>query len=145
MGNVFETLSGAQGIRTEGTSAQNIANFNAQVSEKEGEAAKLRSGFDQVQQAKDAERVKSTLRANLGSSGALDSVVATDLLGEQAGESELENLLIGFEGEVADRQAKSKATGQRLQGKAAKASAKSRARQANVGFGIKAASLLAGF
>jgi hypothetical protein len=144
MGQVFEQLSGAQGIRNQGTTANNIAKFNAKVSEQGGKSAQLRAGFGQIQQAKAAERAKSSLRAGLGSAGGLSSDVATDILGTQAGESELENLLIGFEGETANQRAKSQATGQRLQGKAAKAQAKSAARKANVDFGIQLAMMVVG-
>jgi len=144
MGNVYETLSGASGIRAEGTSAQNIAEYNAQVAEQQGKAAKVRSGFDSIQQAKEAERIKSSLRAGLGAAGGLDAPVGTDIIGEQAEESELENLLIGFEGETALSRAKSQATGERLRGKAAKARAKNAARRANINFGIQLAGMAAG-
>lgn len=142
MGGLFETLSGAKGIRAEGQTAQNFAEFNAEVALQEGEAAQLRAQFDQIQQEKAAQRTKSTLRANLGS--ALDSTVASDILGEQAEVSELENLLIGFEGETALAQAKTRATGFRFKGKAAKAASKNAARQSNIKFGIQLASLAAG-
>lgn len=142
MGGLFEQLSGAKGLRAEGRSAQNIANFNAEVAEKQAEAELLRSGFDQIQQAKEAERIKSRLRAGLGAAGGAGSPVAIDLELEQAQELELENLLIGFEGEVKAGRLKSQATLDRLQGKLARQAGKSAARRANVQFG---AQLLTGF
>ena len=144
MGGVFEQLSGAKALRVEGKSAQNIANFNAEVAEQEGKAAQARSGFDQMQQAKEAARIKGAMRAGMGSAGVLGTKGSLGIIGEQARESELENLLIGFEGETAMRQAGSRAEGLRLQGELDRQRGKSAGRRANVGFGIKAATFLAG-
>jgi len=147
MSGLYEQLSGAQGLRVEGKSAQNIANFNAEVAEQEGKAAQARAGFDQIQQEKEAQRIKSRLRAGIGGAGGGGSKVETDILASQAEESELENLLIGFEGEVASQRSKSKATGLRLEGRLARQRAKSAARRANVQFGVQLASIafLSGF
>ena len=141
MGGVFDQLSGAAGLRAEGKSAQNIANFNAAVAEQEGEAAKIKAGFEQQRQAKRGEAIKSTLVAKLGTAGGLDSPVALDIIGEQAEELELENLLIGFEGEVAARRAGNQAEIDRLQGRLAKQKGKNAARRANIQFGTQLAIL----
>ena len=145
MGGVFDTLSGAAGLRAEGKSAQNIAEFNAAVAEQEGEAAKIKAGFEQERQAKRGEAIKSTLVAKLGAAGGLDSPVALDLTAAQAEELELENLLISFEGEVGARRAQSQATLDRLQGRLAKQKGKAAARRANIGFGLQVATLAAPF
>jgi hypothetical protein len=71
--------------------------------------------------------------------------VAGDLVAEQASELELENLLIGFEGEVASQQSLNQAELDRLSGKLSKQRGKAAARGANVGFGIQLASLGASF
>ena len=52
MGGIFETLSGAKGLRAEGKSAQNIATFNAAVAEQEATAARARAKFAQRRQVK---------------------------------------------------------------------------------------------
>jgi hypothetical protein len=145
MGGFYENLSGAKGIRAQGKNQQTIENFKAEVAEAEGEAALIRSGFDQMQQAKEAERIKSSLSAGLGAAGATGSPVAIDLTKEQAAELELENLLIGFEGETANLRAESQAKLDRLQGQLAKSSAKSAARRANVGFGLQLVNTVANF
>lgn len=137
MGGLFETLSGAKGARAAGKSAQNIANFNAAVAEEEAKAAKIKAGFAQKRQAKKAVAAESSLIAKLGEG--LSSDVAGDLLAEQAAESELENLLIGFEGEVAARRAESQAELDRLSGRLAKQRGKSAARAANIKFGTQLA------
>ncbi len=141
MGAIFESLSGARGLRTEGKSAQNIAEFNAKVAEQQAKAEELRSGFDQIQQAKEAERIKSLLSARIGAAGGAGSPVALDIKLEQAEELELENLLIGFEGQVKSQRLRSQATLSRLQGQLAKQRGKSAARRANIGFGLSLASL----
>ncbi len=145
MSGVFESLSGAKGLRVAGKSAQNIAEFNAQVSEERAKAARAKAAFAQKRQAKRGVAAKSALIAKLGTG--LTSPVAADLIAEQAAETELENLLIGFEGEVAAGQAESQAVLDRLQGKLAKQRGKAAGRAANVQFGTQIASLafLSGF
>jgi hypothetical protein len=133
----FEALSGAKGLRAEGKSAQNIANYNAAVSEQEAAAQRQKARFEQERQAKEAERKKSAQIAKIAGAGGLGSPVAADLVAEQAAELELENLLIGYEGEVAAKRAESQATLDRLQGKLAKQRGKNAARAANVGFGMQ--------
>ncbi len=145
MGGLVESLSGAKGLRAEGRSAQNIANFNAQVARQRAKAERIKAKFGQERQAKRAAQIKSALKAKLGKVGGLGSEVALDLATEQAAELELENLLIGFEGEVAAGQAESQAELDILQGRLARQKGKSAARAANVQFAVKSATLLAGF
>ena len=139
MGGLFETLSGAKGLRAEGKSAQNIANFNAAVAEQQAEAESQRAGFASKRQAKKAAEIKSALTAKIAGAGGLGSPVAADLAAEQAAELELEGLLIGFEGEVAAGRAESQAVLDRLKGKAAMARGKSQARAANIKFATQLA------
>ncbi len=141
MSGLFESLSGAKGLRAEGKSAQNIAERNAEVAEQQAKAELLRSGFEQIQAEKEAERIKSRLQAEIGAAGGAGSPVAVDLELEQAKALELENLLIGFEGSVASARLKSQATLDRLQGQLARQRGKSAARRANIGFGLQLASL----
>ncbi len=141
MGGLFESLSGASALRAEGKSAQNIANFNAAVARQTGVAAKAKAKFGQKRQAESAARTKSALIAKIAVGGGLDSPVTADIIAEQAAELELENLLIGFEGEVAAQQAESQAQLDLLQGRLSKAKGKAAARSANVQFGIQLATL----
>ncbi len=144
MSGVFEALSGAKAQRVAGKSAQNIANFNAEVSEQRAKAARAKAAFAQKRQAKRGVAAKSALIAKLGTG--LTSPVAGELIAEQAAETELENLLIGFEGEVAAGQAESQAVLDRLQGKLAKRRGKAAGRAANVQFGTQiGTTLLTGF
>lgn len=98
-------------------SAQNIANYNAAVQEREAKALRQKAAFEQERQAKRAARVKSALTAKVAKAGGLGSPVAADLAAEQAAELELENLLIGYEGEVGEERALSQAELDRLQGR----------------------------
>ncbi len=146
MGGVFDQLSGASALRAEGKSAQNIANFNAAVAKQTGRAAKARAGFAQKRQVETAAKTQSALTAKIAAAGGLDSPVAADILAEQAAESELENLLIGFEGEVASQQAATQAELDKLQGRLSKAKGKATARAANIRFGTQIGkTLLTGF
>lgn len=145
MGGVFDQLSGAAALRAEGKSAQNIANFNAAVAEEQGKAARARAGFASKRQAKRAAKIKSALTAKIAVAGGLGSPVAADLAAEQAAELELENILIGFEGEVEARRAETQAELDRLQGRLSKAKGKAAARQANIQFGLQLASFAPGF
>ncbi len=154
MSGLFETLSGAKGLRAEGKSAQNIANYNAAVAEQRAAGKRLESKFASQRHAKRAAEIQSTLKNLLGKAGGLGSPVAGDLAEKQAAELELENLLIGYEGEVSAMQLESQAELDRLQGRLFKQRGKSAARRANIQFatqlatasvGAKGGSLLTGF
>ncbi len=141
MGGLFEELSGAKGIRAEGKTAQNIAERNAIVEEQRAVGEERKAAFAQKRQAKKGVATQSALQAKIGAAGGTGSQVAGDLVGAQAEELELENLLLGFEGQVAAGQALNQAELDRLTGRAAKQRSKSLARKANVDFGIQLASL----
>jgi hypothetical protein len=141
MSGLFETLSGAKGLRAEGRSAQNIANYNALVAEQEAEAQRKKAAFGQKRLVKKGEEIKSALTAKLAKGGGLGSLVAGDLAAEQAAEIELERLLIEFEGETAGRRAESQAELDRLQGRLARQKGKNAARRANIQFGTQLALL----
>ena len=142
--SLFDMLSGAKGIRASGAAAQEIDNYNAAVAKQQAEAERIKSKFASIRHAKKAEEIKGALTAKLAGAGGLGSPVAGDLEAEQAAELELENLLIGYEGEVAARRAESQAELDILQGKAAKLKSKSAARAANIQFGTQLATMPVG-
>lgn len=146
MSGLYESLSGAKALRVQGKSAQNIANYQAAVAEQEAAAVRAKAKFDQIRQAKKAERIKGAMEAGIAKAGGIGSPVAGDLSAEQAAELELENLLIGYEGEVGAGRAESQAELDRLQGRLTRQQAKGAARAANIGFGMQVAQLgLTGF
>ncbi len=135
-------LQQGRAAEAEAKSAKNIAAFNAQVKKREAEARRLRGKFAQKRQAKRGARVKAELTADVAAAGGLGSPVAADLAVEQAEELELENLLLGFEGEVLAKRAESQAELDRLSGRLAKQRGKATARAARIGVGT---TLLTGF
>ena len=139
---LFERLSGAEAAVVESKSAKNIAYYNALVQEREAEALRQQAGFESKRQAKRAARVKSTLTAALGAAGGLGSPVAADLAAEQAAELELENLMIGFGGEVGAGRAETQAELDILQGRLTKLKGRNLRLARNVQFGT---TLLTGF
>ncbi len=139
MSGIFEQLSGAGATRVAGKSAQNIANFNAAVSKQTAEAEREKAKFAQKRQAKRGAEIKSALTAKIGAAGGTGSPVAGDLVAEQAAELELENLLIGFEADVAARRAETQAELDTLSGKLAKQRGKAAGRAANIRFGTQLA------
>jgi hypothetical protein len=154
MGDIFENLSGAKASRAEGKSAQNLAEFNAAVSEQEAKAIRAKGTFEGRRAATDATARRSALKAKIATAGGASSPVAEDIIAAQAAEDELEQLLIGFEAETGARRAESQAAIDRLGGKAAKQRGKNRARAANIGLatqiattpvGAKGKTLLTGF
>ena len=113
-------IQAGRAAEAQGRSEQNMAEFNAKVQEQEAKALRQRAGFAQQRQVRKGARIKSALTAQLGFAGGLGSPVAGDLTAEQAAELELENLLIGFEGETAARRAESQAELDRFGGRIAR-------------------------
>jgi hypothetical protein len=127
----------------EGKSAQNMANYNASLSEREAKMTEQKTAIQQKQQMEDAERRKSTMIANMGASGVVGTS-GTPLLiqAQQAEQDELQNLMIGFSGAEEARALRSGATLQRLEGKQARAKGKAERTGAFIGAG---GTLLSGF
>lgn len=144
---LFERLSGAEAARVEGESAQAIARYNAAVQEQEARAELMRGQFAQQRQAGEAARQISALRAGFGAAGAVPTEGApVAALAEQVAESELEQLLIGYEAEVRAGRARTGAKLERIRGRAARQRAESLAFARQVQFGTRiGATLLTGF
>lgn len=93
-----------------------IARRNAAVQEQEARSIRQRARFEQRRHTQAGERIKSALIAKLGASGVdIAAGAPLSLVGEQARELELENLLIGYEGEIAVQRALSQAEMDRAQ------------------------------
>lgn len=135
-------LQAGRAAESEAQSRQNIANYNAAVMEQEAKARETKSLFEQQQQAKRARRVKGTLTARIAKAGGLGSPVAADLAAEQAAELELENLLIGYTGQVGAQQALSQAQLDKVQGRLFAQKGVTKRRASEIGAG---ATLLTGF
>jgi len=128
---------------TEAKNAQATANYNAQIQEQEAKAIEAKTAFEQSRQAEEGARIESSLLANIGASGAVPSI-GTPLLiqAKQASELELENLMIGYEGQIGAARARSQAALDRLQGRIYRQRGRNIARGRYMGAG---ATLLKGF
>jgi hypothetical protein len=89
----------AYGQYQAGEEANAVAKYNQQVKEREAQAAEQQSLVQSRKQAQAAARQMSELQAGLGASGAVTTAGAPlSIISEQAQQSELENLEIGYEG-----------------------------------------------
>ena len=120
-----------------------VAEYNARVSEQQAKAEEQAMQFRQRKAAEEASRYQSALQAGLGASGVVSSA-GTPLMiqARQVAESELENLMIGYEGMVGAQRARSQASLDRLQASIYKQQGKSAYTAGIFGAGT---SLLTGF
>lgn len=126
----------AYGQYQAGEEANAVAKYNQQVKEREAQAAEQEAMIQSKKQAQAAARQMSTLRNQLGASGAVTSEGSPlEIIGEQAKQSELENLEIGYQGQQ-------KAAGLRQEGLMIRRQGKAQRRAARIGAG---STLLTGF
>lgn len=98
-----------------------VARYNQQVKEREAQAAEQKAMIESRKQAKEAARKMSQLRAGLGASGAVTTEGAPlKIVGEQARQSELQNLEIGYQGYEEATKLRTEGQMIRYEGKAAK-------------------------
>lgn len=135
-------LRAGRAAEVETKSAQRVAAYDAAIQEQEAKAIEQKVGFEQKRQAEAAVRAKSRLRARLAATGAVPGPGQELLIEEQAAELELEQLLIGYEGEIAASRARSQAELDRLSGRLAKKRGKEARR---TGFLRAGTTLLTGF
>lgn len=136
-------IQSGKAAAAQGQAAQVMANRNAAIQEREAKAIEQKTRFEQQRQAERATRVKSALRAKLAGAGARMDVGAPLMLQEeQAAELELENLLIGYEGQVGAQRALSQAQLDRLQGRIYRQKGKATRTAGYIGAG---STLLTGF
>jgi hypothetical protein len=114
-GTVVSTASAVQ----QGQSAQNLANYNAQIAQNDAIAARQKADFDAAAQDRQARLFAGTQRASMASTGGelLDMGDVRDMSAEEA---ELENLAIRYGGEMGYRAGQQKATLARFEGSVAK-------------------------
>ena len=141
---------GAAGMIGQGNAAaaqarsqQAIAEYNVKIQQREAAAQEQQALYRQKLQAQEANRMASSLRAGLGTSGAVLSE-GTPLLiqATQAEQSELDNLMIGYQGRIARGQAINQAAIDRAQATIYGQQARS---SATVGYTGAGTSLLTGF
>ena len=110
-------IQAGRAAAAEAKGAETVAQYNARVATQQAKAEEQYTKIRQEQQAEDAARHASALQAGLSASGAVPSD-GTPLLiqARQAAESELDNLMIGYEGQIRAQRASSQAELDRLQG-----------------------------
>lgn len=136
-------LQAGQAAASEAESQAAVAEYNAKIQEREAEAIEQQAQYAQRKQAEEAARYASTLRAEFGASGVVSSE-GTPLLiqSRQAAESELENLMIGYQGQRGVQRALSQAVLDRAQARLYKQRGRSARTAGYVGAGT---TLLTGF
>jgi hypothetical protein len=115
----------AYGQYQAGQEAAATAKYNQQVKEREAQAAEQRAMVESRKQAQAAARKMSEIRAGLGASGAITTAGAPlSIVGEQALQSELENLEIGYEGLQEGTKLRAEGEMIRREGRAARSAAR---------------------
>lgn len=138
----FGGIRGSQASQAEIKTLENLAAYNAQLQEREAKAIEQKARYEQEREAKKAARLKGTLTADIAKAGGLGSPVAADLAADLAAELELENLLIGYEGQVGAARARSQAEFDRYQAGIYKRRRKAAKKAGYIGLGK---TLLTGF
>ena len=114
-GTVTSTVSAVQ----QGKSAQNLANYNAQVAQNDAIAARQKAEFDARAQERQTKLFAGTQRASMAGTGG-ELLDMGDVIDMSAEEAELENLAIRYGGEMGYRAGQQKATLARFEGSVAK-------------------------
>lgn len=120
-----------------------MAKYNAQLEERRAKEIEARTSFEQARQAEAGARIMSTMRAEMGAAGVIPSAQTPLMVqAKQASELELENLMIGYEGQVRAGGARSQAELDKIQAKIYKRRGKAEER---AGYMKAGTTLLKGF
>jgi hypothetical protein len=85
-----------------------MSQYNAKVAEQQARAEEQATQYRQMRQAEAARRYQGTLKSQMGASGAVMTEGAPLLIQqEQAIQSELDNLMLGYQGQLAARRSRS--------------------------------------
>lgn len=121
-GQVYSGISAQQ----EGAAENKMAKYNAALEKQKAKQIEKVTAIKQQRQAEAASRLASSQEAGIGASGVVSTQGSPLLIeAKQASQSELENLDIGYEGQIESQQALSQAEMDLMQGRMAKARGKS--------------------
>lgn len=110
-------IQAGRAAEAQAKASKGMADYNAAVAEQNAKMVAEKTKFDQRRHIRYARRVMGKLRAKQAVGGArLDVGAAFLVASEQAYELELENLLIGYEGQIEAGRWRSQAAGFRLRG-----------------------------
>jgi len=119
-----EIYGGLEAARA-GKETEALSEYNAAVSESQAKQVEAVTGIKQQRAAEEASRTASTIEAGLGAAGAVTTAGSPLMIqAKQASESELENLMIGYEGAAEAGKYRSAAAMERWQGKMARKAGK---------------------
>lgn len=121
-GTAVSTLGAIQ----QGKSAQNLANYNAQIAENEAIAARQKAEFDAKAQERQARLFAGSQRASMASTGG-ELLDMGDVVDMSAEEAELENLAIRYGGDMGFRAGQQRAQLAGFEGAVAKQKARGEA------------------
>ena len=113
------TVTSTVGAIQQGKSAQNLANYNAQIAQNDAIAARQKAEFDARAQERQARLFAGTQRASMAATGG-ELLDMQDVVDMSAEEAELENLAIRYGGDMGYRAGQQRATVARMEGAAAK-------------------------
>jgi hypothetical protein len=106
MGSIVGGIQQSQELKSQ----ENVALYNAKVDEQNAKSIEAAGILKSQQQAEEADRTQSTIEAGIGISGASSDAGSPLLIqAKQASQSELENLMIGYDTQTGAQQ-------QRIQG-----------------------------
>ena len=120
------TAASTVGAIQQGKSAQNLANYNAQLAQNDAIAARQKAAFDAEAQDRQARLFAGTQRASMAGTGG-ELLGMQDVVDMSAKEAKLENLAILYGGEMGYRAGQQGADLARFQGKVAKQTAQGKA------------------
>lgn len=141
--SAFGQIRAGQQAAAEGEASQEMAEYNAMLMEREARAIESKSRFERGRQAEEADRLQSSLLASMGGAGVVPAEgTALEILGEQAGESELENRLAGWNYATEAQRARQRGQAYLREGSLARQRGKARRVGAFTGAGT---TLLTGF
>ena len=110
----------------QGKSAQNLANYNAQIAQNDAIAARQKAEFDARAQERQARLFAGTQRASMAATGG-ELLDMQDVVDMSAEEAELENLAIRYGGDMGYRAGQQRADISRFEGSVAKQKAQGKA------------------
>jgi hypothetical protein len=138
-GGIMASQAQAQEARNQAA----MAKYNQDVMNQQAKTKEQQTAFEQNRQAEESHRQMSSLQANLGMSGAVSTEGSPLMIqAKQASESELENLMIGYEGQNQAQYMRSQAGGYGMQSSIYKSKARN---IANAGYMNAGSTLLTGF
>lgn len=111
------SLMSSSSARQAAAQAKKIGEYNALVAEEEAQATRESSRFTQLRALQEGQRAMGTLRTRMAASGArLDVGAPLRAVAELAQEIDIDQLLIGYEGEKAARRYENQAKVNRMGG-----------------------------